>query len=74
MSTLHDAGFSEKTQPVWGRTILLECHEQIRSGGTLDCRLELSPVHQSPGSESRKVWIRFDLDHGKFTGHLEMIY
>ncbi len=74
MSTLHDAGFSQKTQPVWGRTIILECQQQIQSGGSLDCRLELSPVHQSPGSASRKVWIRFDLDHGKFTGHLEMIY
>jgi len=73
MAVLHHAGIVQKTKPVWGRTVLLECRDQIASGGLLECRLELSPIHHHPGSESRKVWVRFELDHKKFVGHLEMV-
>jgi diaminopimelate decarboxylase len=73
MAALHWAGETLKTAPVWGKTVLLHCNETITAGGTIPCLLTLSPIQEVLGKTSRRVWVRYELAGGKFSGQLELI-
>jgi len=72
MSTLRILGRTEKSVPVWGKTIVMECAKEIKVQDELDCKISLSFI-QDPIGRSRKAFARFDLDQGKFCGQIEMV-
>lgn len=73
MSLLKVRGSSQKSKPVWGRNIVMNCSKSIESSKEITCVVSISSL-QDGLSSSQKAMARFDLDDQKFQGTIELLF